>query len=62
MQNERCCGINGAAAPTPFPFCAGTWEEEEGSVFVFFWGWWGEEWLQYGGEVYDKFQIPVHLF
>lgn len=33
---ERCCGINVAASS--FPFCAGTWEEEEGSVFVFFWG------------------------
>lgn len=55
---ERRGGINAAA---PFPFCAGTWEEEEGSVFVFFWGWKEEEWLWYGGKVYDEFQIPVHL-
>lgn len=54
---ERCCGINGAA---PFLFCAGAWEEEEGTVFVFFWGC-EEEWLWYGGKVYDEFQIPVHL-
>lgn len=40
-MRERCCGINAAAAP--FPVCAGTWEEEEGSVFIILWGWKEEE-------------------
>jgi len=41
---------------------------EVGSVLVFFWEWKEEEWLWYGGKVYDDFQIlydefwiPVHL-
>lgn len=35
------------------PSCSvlGLGKEEEGSVFLFFWGWKEEEWLQYGGEV-----------
>lgn len=65
-RKKRWCGIN--VTPAPFPFCAGTWDKENESVLVFFWGWKEKEWLQYGRKVYDeyqilyhKFQIPVHI-
>lgn len=37
-------------------------EKKRRKVYLYFLGGWKEEeWLRYGGKVYDEFQIPVHL-